>query len=71
MKPGIQPRQCRNLLSFVAVKTPTVLLVDAYEPDDSSPVIDDGAYTNALAATGLGYSFWEGDRTRLTATRGL
>ncbi|WP_150107698.1 choice-of-anchor J domain-containing protein [Pedosphaera parvula] len=45
--------------SFVAVQTPTVLLVDAYEPDDSSPVIDDGAYTNALAATGLGYSFWK------------
>jgi hypothetical protein len=45
--------------SFVAVQTPTVLLVDAYEPDDSSPTIDDGSYTNALAATGLSYSFWK------------
>ncbi|MDB6122637.1 MAG: hypothetical protein JWQ71_1630 [Pedosphaera sp.] len=45
--------------SFVAVPTPTVLLVDAYEPDDSSPEIPDSTYTNALAATGLGYSFWK------------
>ncbi|MDB6112258.1 MAG: Fibronectin type domain protein, partial [Pedosphaera sp.] len=45
--------------SFVAVPTPTVLLVDAYEPDDSSTTIDDSSYTNALAATGLSYSFWK------------
>lgn len=45
--------------SFVAVRTPVVLLVDAYEPDDSSPTIPDGSYTNALAATGLSWSFWK------------
>ena len=45
--------------SFVAVKTPTVLLVDAYEPADGSPLIDDGVYTNALTASGYSFAFWK------------
>jgi subtilisin family serine protease len=45
--------------NFVAIATPTVLMVDAYEPADGSPVIDDGTYTNALAATGLSFGFWK------------
>jgi hypothetical protein len=44
---------------FVAVRTPAVLLVDAYETADGSPVIDDGAYTSALAATGFGFAHWK------------
>jgi Subtilase family len=52
-----------NYFSFVAVPTPTVLLVDDYdtaaEQNDGSPVIPDSAYTNALAASGFSYSFWK------------
>ena len=44
---------------FVAVAAPTVLLVDAYEPNSDSPVIGDGAYTNALTAAGFSYGFWK------------
>ncbi len=48
--------------SFVAVATPPVLLVDAYdeagESTNGSPVIAAGAYTNALAATGYGFAYW-------------
>jgi len=47
------------LFSFAAVATPTVLLVDAYEPATGSPVIPDGAYTNALAAAGYTFGFWK------------
>jgi hypothetical protein len=45
--------------SFVAVPTPTVLLVDAYDPVDGSPVIPDGTYTNALAAAGFSFAHWK------------
>ncbi|HZM06290.1 MAG TPA: S8 family serine peptidase [Candidatus Saccharimonadales bacterium] len=44
--------------NFVAVTTPPVLMVDAYESADGSPVIDNGSYTNALAATGYGFAYW-------------
>ncbi len=47
---------------FVAVPTPPVLLVDDYdyanESTNGSTVIGAGAYTNALAATGYGYAYW-------------
>jgi hypothetical protein len=49
--------------SFVAVLTPTVLMVDDYdsagEADAGSTVIDDGTYTNALAAAGFKFAFWK------------
>jgi hypothetical protein len=45
--------------SFVAVPTPTVLLVDAYDPVDGSPVIPDGTYTNALTAAGFSFAYWK------------
>jgi hypothetical protein len=49
--------------SFVAVPTPTVLLVDDYdsagEADAGSTVISDGTYTNALAAAGFSFGFWK------------
>lgn len=49
--------------SFVAVATPTVLLVDDYdaagEANAGSPVIDDGTYTNAIAAAGYSYAHWK------------
>jgi hypothetical protein len=45
--------------SFVGVATPTVLLVDAYEPVSGSPVIPDSTYTNALAAAGYSFAHWK------------
>jgi hypothetical protein len=49
--------------SFVAVATPTVLLVDDYdsagENAAGSTVISDSVYTNALAAAGFSYAFWK------------
>jgi hypothetical protein len=49
--------------SFVAVATPTVLLVDDYdtagEEANGSMVIPDSTYTNALAAAGYSYGFWK------------
>jgi hypothetical protein len=49
--------------SFVAVATPSVLLVDDYdtvgEENAGSPVISDSVYTNALAAAGFNYAFWK------------
>jgi subtilisin family serine protease len=45
--------------TFIAVASPTVLLVDAYDPVDGSPVIPDGTYTNALAAAGFSYAHWK------------
>jgi hypothetical protein len=45
--------------SFVGVATPTVLLVDAYEPVSGSPVISDSTYTNALAAAGFSFAHWK------------
>jgi hypothetical protein len=49
--------------SFVAVPTPTVLMVDDYdsagEATAGSPVIPDSAYTNALAASGFSFAFWK------------
>lgn len=49
--------------SFVAVQTPTVLLVDDYdtagEAADGSTVIPDSTYTNALTAAGFSYGFWK------------
>ena len=45
--------------TFVGVATPTVLLVDAYDPVEGSPVIPDGAYTNALAAAGFSFAHWK------------
>jgi hypothetical protein len=44
---------------FVGVATPTVLLVDAYDPVDGSPVIPDNTYTNALAAAGFSFAHWK------------
>jgi hypothetical protein len=52
-----------NYYSFVAVPTPTVLMVDDYdsagEAAAGSTVIPDSAYTNALAAAGFDYAFWK------------
>jgi hypothetical protein len=45
--------------SFVGVATPTVLLVDAYEPVDGSPVIPDSTYTDALTAAGFSFAHWK------------
>lgn len=45
--------------TFVGVATPTVLMVDAYEPFSGAPVISDGTYTNALTAAGFSYGFWK------------
>jgi subtilisin family serine protease len=49
--------------SFVAVATPTVLLVDDYdtvgEEEAGSTVIPDSTYTNALTAAGYSYGFWK------------
>ena len=45
--------------SFVGVATPTVLLVDAYDPVDGSPVIPDSSYTDALAAAGFSFAHWK------------
>jgi hypothetical protein len=49
--------------SFVAVATPTVLLVDDYdtagEEAAGSTVIPDSTYTNALTAAGYSYGFWK------------
>jgi hypothetical protein len=46
-------------LSFIGVATPTVLLVDAYDPVDGSPVIPDSTYTNALAGAGFSFAHWK------------
>ncbi len=52
-----------SYFSFVAVTTPTVLMVDDYdtaaEDADGSTVINDGVYTNAIASAGFNYSFWK------------
>jgi hypothetical protein len=48
-----------NFYSFIAVPTPTILLVDAYETADGSAVIDDGTYTNAIAAAGYSFAHWK------------
>ena len=49
--------------TFIGVKTPTVLLVDAYdtaaEEANGATVIPDSAYTNVLAAAGVSYGFWK------------
>jgi hypothetical protein len=45
--------------SFVGVATPIILLVDAYEPVNGSPVIPDSAYTNALTAAGYSFAHWK------------
>ncbi len=45
--------------SFVGIATPTVLLVDAYDPVDGSPIIPDSTYTNALAAAGFNFAHWK------------
>ncbi len=49
--------------TFTGVRTPTVLLVDAYdtlaEQANGSTVIPDGAYTNVLASAGVSYGFWK------------
>jgi len=45
--------------SFIGVATPTVLLVDAYDPVDLSPVIPDSTYTNALADAGFSFAHWK------------
>ncbi len=47
------------LFSFVAEGAPTVLLVDAYVPDDTSPFIPLSTYTDALDETGVSYDVWE------------
>jgi len=48
-----------GFFSFVAVATPTVLLVDAYVQADGSPLVDDGAYTNALTSAGFSFALWK------------
>jgi subtilisin family serine protease len=48
-----------SYFNFVAVATPTVLLVDAYDPVNGSPVIPDSTYTNALAAAGFSFAHWK------------
>jgi hypothetical protein len=48
-----------SYFSFVAVATPTVLLVDAYEPVSGSPDIPDSTYTNALTAAGFSFAHWK------------
>jgi serine protease AprX len=45
--------------SFLGVASPTVLLVDAYEPVDGSPVIPDSNYTSTLAAAGYSFAHWK------------
>ena len=45
--------------SFVGIATPTVLLVDAYEPVSGSPEIPDSTYTNALTAAGFSFAHWK------------
>jgi serine protease AprX len=45
--------------SFVGIASPTVLLIDAYDPVDGSPVIPDSTYTNALAAAGFSFAHWK------------
>jgi hypothetical protein len=49
--------------NFVAVATPTVLMVDDYdtagEDQAGSTVIPDSVYTNALTAAGFSYGFWK------------
>jgi hypothetical protein len=49
--------------NFVAVATPTVLMVDDYdsagEESAGSTVIPDSAYTNALSASGFSFAFWK------------
>jgi Subtilase family/Bacterial TSP3 repeat len=45
--------------NFVGVATPTVLLVDAYDPVAGSPIIPDSTYTNALAAAGFSFAHWK------------
>jgi hypothetical protein len=45
--------------SLVAVATPSVLLVDAYETADGSEQIPDSAYTNAIAAAGFSFVHWK------------
>lgn len=45
--------------TFVALPAPTVLLVDAYEQAEGSNLIDDGTYTNALAAAGYSFAVWK------------
>ena len=45
--------------TFLGVATPTVLLVDAYDPVNGSPVIPDSTYTNALAAAGYSFAHWK------------
>lgn len=48
-----------NLFSFIAIATPNILLVDAYEQAEGSAFIEDSAYTNALAASGYSFSVWK------------
>jgi serine protease AprX len=49
--------------NFVAVLTPIALMVDDYDSAGEgaigSKVIDDGTYTNALAAAGFTFAFWK------------
>jgi len=44
---------------FVGIATPTVLLVDAYEPVSGSPVIPDSTYTDALTSAGFSFAHWK------------
>ncbi len=49
--------------SFIAIASPTVLMVDDYdtagEENVGATVISDGVYTNALTAAGFSYGFWK------------
>ena len=48
-----------SYFSFIGIATPTVLLVDAYDPVSGSPDIPDSTYTNALAAAGFSFAHWK------------
>jgi serine protease AprX len=45
--------------SFIGIATPTVLLVDAYDPVNGSPTIPDSTYTDALTAAGFSFAQWK------------
>ncbi len=44
--------------SFTAIRTATVLLVDAYQPSPPDPVIPLSSYTGPLAELGMSYDVW-------------
>lgn len=47
------------LLTFTVPIPPTVLLVNAYEPDEITPEIPLSTYTSALNSIGVSYDIWD------------